>query len=205
MSQNFETQFLNGMSLSTLLECLIELCTHHSVQGLGPGRSGPHGGDPVRADAEGGLGRAHPHPLVQGHLRHTHLQVSESDYPFFLTSKSNSRLRNPRNASHCSDWQFQVSSWSLLCIRDVHVLEKRSSVWPPTKESRDPALGLADGMKFLLRFGDDRSAVSAPAALAADGWWSGGALFWWVLMKFSGSELVLPPKPGHYHSLDSQP
>ena len=24
-------------------------------------------------------------------------------------------------------------------------------------------------------------------------------------MKFSGSELVLPPKPGHYHSLHSQP
>ena len=44
-----------------------------------------------------------------------------------------------------------------------------SVVRPPTKESRDPALGLADGMKFLLRFGDDRSAVSAPAALAADG------------------------------------
>ena len=41
--------------------------------------------------------------------------------------------------------------------------------YAPTKESRDPALALADGMKFLLRFGDDRSALSAPAALAADG------------------------------------
>ena len=49
-------------------------------------------------------------------------------------------------------------------------MEKRLIVlFAPTKESRDPALALADGMKFLLRFGDDRSAVSAPAALAADG------------------------------------
>ena len=39
----------------------------------------------------------------------------------------------------------------------------------PTKERRDPTLALADGMKFLLRFGDDRSAVSAPAALAGYG------------------------------------
>ena len=47
----------------------------HSDEGVGAGRGGLHGGDPVRADSEGGLGRAHAHPLVQGHLRHTNLQV----------------------------------------------------------------------------------------------------------------------------------
>ena len=66
-------------------------------------------------------------------------------------------------AQEMENFDLQLPCWLQLTLPGWCLVS------PPTKESRDPALALADGMKFLLRFGDDRSAVSAPAALAADG------------------------------------
>ena len=91
----------------------------------------------------------------------------------------------------------------------IRSLAQKSVVATRREKEKDPALALADGMKFLLRFGDDRSAGfrSGSAGCPRLMEWRG-----FILMsvdevfRFRTSPMeTLPPKPGNYHSLDSQP